>query len=79
MLARKNNVGWHCFKYADNDPEDLSTDPSNRNSNKGIVNINFEPYALLTDAMKERNLQAYRLIEFFDDAAYSEASVQPRK
>lgn len=74
LLARKNNVGWHWFKYTDNDPEDLSTDPSNRNSNKGIVNVNYEPYEELTSAMKELNRQAYRLIEFFDDTSYSEAS-----
>ncbi len=75
LLARKNSVGWHWFKYADNDPENLKTDPSNRNSNKGIVNVKYEPYVELTRAMKELNLQAYRLIEFFDDASYSEASV----
>jgi hypothetical protein len=76
LLARKNNVGWHWFKYADNDPEDLTTDPSNRNSNKGIVNVEYEPYTDLVDAMKELNTQAYRLIEFFDDASYSDASSQ---
>ena len=74
LLARKNNVGWHWFKYADNDPEDLTTDPSNRNSNKGIVNVKYEPYTDLVDAMKELNTQAYRLIEFFDDASYSNVS-----
>jgi len=76
LLARKHNVGWHWFKYLDNDPEDLSTDPSNRNSNKGIVNVKYEPYTELTDAMQEINLQAYRLIEFFDDASYADASVE---
>lgn len=74
LLARKNNVGWHWFKYADNDPDDLTTDPSNRNSNKGIVNVEYEPYTDLVDVMKELNTQAYRLIEFFDDASYSDAS-----
>jgi len=73
LLARKNNVGWHWFKYADNDPEDLTTDPSNRNSNKGIINVKYEPYVELTDAMKRLNMQAYRIIEFFDEASYSEA------
>lgn len=72
LTARKNNVGWHWFRYSDNDPEDLSTDPSNRTSNKGIVNIKFEPYKELTKAMKEINEQAYRIIEFFDDTSYSE-------
>ena len=74
LLARKHNVGWHWFKYADNDPEDLSTDPSNRNSNKGIVNVKYAPYTELTDAMREINRQAYRLIEFFDGASYAGAT-----
>ena len=72
LLARRNNVGWHWFKYADNDPDDLTTDPSNRNANKGIVNVNYELYYDLTDAMKEINHQAYRIIEFFDDTTYSD-------
>ncbi|MGB0744439.1 MAG: hypothetical protein ACPGSB_07915 [Opitutales bacterium] len=67
LLARKNAVGWHWFKYSDNDPEDLTTDPSNRNSNKGIINVNYEFYTELTDAMKEVNDQAYHIIEFFDE------------
>jgi hypothetical protein len=71
LLARKNNVGWHWFKYADNDPDDLTTDPSNRNANKGIVNVKYELYNDLTDAMKEINHQAYQIIEFFDDYDYS--------
>jgi hypothetical protein len=79
LLARKNNVGWHWFKYADNDPEDLTTDPSNRNANKGIVNVNYETYTDLTDAMKELNQQAYRIIEFFDEASYSEAASEQQK
>jgi hypothetical protein len=74
LMARKNNVGWHWFKYADNDPDDLTTDPSNRNANKGIVNVRYELYKDLTDAMKEINHQAYRIIEFFDDVSYSTAS-----
>jgi hypothetical protein len=74
LMARKNNVGWHWFKYADNDPDDLTTDPSNRNANKGIVNVKYELYKDLTDAMKEINDQAYRIIEFFDDTSYSTAT-----
>ncbi len=74
LMASRNNVGWHWFKYLDNDPDDLTTDPSNRNANKGIVNVKYEPYLELTDAMKQLNRQAYRIIEFFDDASYAEAS-----
>jgi hypothetical protein len=73
LLASKNCVGWHWFRYADNDPEDPTTDPSNRNSNKGIVNVHYQPYAELVDQMKQINQQAYRLIEFFDDAFYADA------
>jgi hypothetical protein len=30
LLKNKNCVGWHWFKYMDNDPMDLKTDESNR-------------------------------------------------
>ena len=66
LLASKTCVGWHWFKYMDNDPEDLSTDPSNRDSNKGIVNIKYEPYAPLMDLMKQLNQNVYALTDYFD-------------
>jgi len=66
LLESGDCVGWHWFKYMDNDPSDLSTDPSNRNSNKGIVTIRFAPYAPLLEAMKELNSQVYSLAEYFD-------------
>jgi hypothetical protein len=59
-------VGWHWFKYIDNDPTDQSTDPSNRDSNKGIVNTKYEPYRPLLDAMKDLNNAGYPLTEYFD-------------
>jgi len=59
-------VGWHWFKYRDNNPLDLSTDPSNRDSNKGIVNYRHEPYAELLDNMKKLNYDVYALIDYFD-------------
>jgi len=62
-------VGWHWFKYMDNDPADLTVDPSNRDSNKGIVTLKFEPYAPLVDGMTELNQQVYSLVEFFDQRA----------
>jgi hypothetical protein len=65
LLECPDCVGWHWFKYRDNNPLDLSTDPSNRDSNKGIVNWQFEPYAPLLQAMKEVNANAYRLVEYF--------------
>lgn len=66
LLKNKNSVGWHWFKYMDNDPLDLSTDYSNRDSNKGIVNSNFEPYLPLLKEMKVINDNAYELTRYFD-------------
>ena len=47
LLETGSCVGWHWFKYMDNDPADLTTDPSNRDSNKGIVTIRFDEYTEL--------------------------------
>lgn len=66
LLESGGCVGWHWFKYMDNDPEDLTTDPSNRDSNKGIVTIRFEPYPAMLDMMKELNSQIYGLTNYFD-------------
>jgi len=66
LLESGTVVGWHWFKYMDNDPEDLSTDPSNRDSNKGIVTIKYEPYAPLLDLMRELNRNVYSLADWFD-------------
>ena len=61
MLEAPGCVGLHWFRYMDNDPADLSVDPSNRDSNKGIVNIKFEPYAPLLAGMKELNDRIYAI------------------
>jgi hypothetical protein len=66
LVESKTVVGWHWFKYMDNDPADLSTDPSNRDSNKGIVSIRYEPYAPLVDLMKALNRNVYALADYFD-------------
>jgi hypothetical protein len=44
LLESRVVAGWHWFKFIDNDPQDLSTDPSNRDSNKGMVTIDYKPY-----------------------------------
>lgn len=67
LLESKCCVGWHWFKYMDNDPEDLTTDYSNRDSNKGMVKWNFEPYPELLESMKQLNDRTYRLIKYFDE------------
>lgn len=66
LLQNKNCVGWHWFKYMDNDPDDTNTDPSNRDSNKGVVDRYFNPYTPLLDQMKQVNTNTYNLISYFD-------------
>jgi hypothetical protein len=69
LLESRVCIGWDWFKYADNDPEDTGADPSNRDSNKGIVNNRYEPYGPLLDAMKQINERAFSLVEYFDQKA----------
>lgn len=61
-------VGWHWFKYRDNDPASKTADPSNLDSNKGIVTLRLEPYEALLSAMHELNRQVYSLADYFDRA-----------
>jgi len=67
LLESGNCVGWHWFKYQDNDPENKAVDPSNTDANKGILNNHYQLYTPLTDKMKELNDQVYHLINVFDD------------
>jgi hypothetical protein len=69
LLESKVCVGWHWFKYSDNDPSEPNTDPSNRDSNKGIVTFRYEPYSALLDAMKSLNERVYNLADYFDRTA----------
>jgi len=66
LLESKNCIGWHWFKYQDNDPTLVGAEPSNTNANKGIVDNNLEPYTPLLDKMRELNQQMYHLADFFD-------------
>ena len=61
MIESPACVGLHWFRYMDNDPADLSVDPSNRDSNKGVVGIDFTPYEPLLAGMKELNDRVYTL------------------
>jgi hypothetical protein len=56
-------VGWHWFKYMDNDPTDTTMDASNLDSNKGIVSMVYEPYEELLGAMKVMNAYVYPLAD----------------
>lgn len=66
LLESKNCIGWHYFKYIDNDPKAKGVDPSNLDANKGIVSNTYEPWTPMLDKMKELNLQTYSLINHFD-------------
>ncbi len=66
LLESRVCVGWHWFKYMDNDPTDTRTDPSNRDSNKGMLTVTYEPYSPLLEAMRQLNAAAYPLTEYFD-------------
>lgn len=66
LLESKNCVGWHYFKYQDNDPSAKGVDPSNVDANKGIVSNRYVPWTPMLDKMKEMNTQVYNLIEHFD-------------
>jgi len=66
LLESKACVGWHWFTYQDNDPENLKTDYSNRDSNKGIVDSEYNTYTSLVDLMRELNNNVYNLIDYMD-------------
>lgn len=66
LLESKNCVGWHYFKYQDNDPTQKGAELSNTDSNKGIVDNEYELYKPMTQLMKELNLNMYELINYFD-------------
>ncbi|RYY12134.1 MAG: agarase [Cytophagaceae bacterium] len=66
LLESKACVGWHWFKYQDNDPTTQGAEPSNTNANKGIVDDFFVPYQPLLDQMRELNQRQYQLADYFD-------------
>jgi hypothetical protein len=61
LLKHPGCVGWHWFKYMDNDPTNKKTDPSNRDSNKGFVSYLYDPWTDLLEAMKQVNSQVHAL------------------
>ncbi|MBR1574952.1 MAG: sialate O-acetylesterase [Bacteroidales bacterium] len=62
LLMSDSCVGWNWFKYQDNDPTDRTTDPSNRDSNKGMVDNAYEVYPDLVESMKAVNERRYALL-----------------
>jgi hypothetical protein len=66
LIESKASVGWHWFKYMDNDPTDPKAELSNKDSNKGIVTAGFEPHEPIIRRMRDVNRAVYPLIEYFD-------------
>jgi hypothetical protein len=69
LLRSRSCVGWHWFKYQDNDPDDPHADASNMDSNKGVVNRLYKPYGPLLSRMRVLNLKMYGIVDAFDAAA----------
>jgi hypothetical protein len=61
LLSISHCVGWHWFRYQDNDPSDPLSDPSNNDSNKGVIDNRYNPYLELTGGMRELNQIRYGL------------------
>ena len=59
LLTIPNAVGWHWFRYQDNDPLDPLSDPSNNDSNKGVIDNRYNPYLELTEGMRALNAIRY--------------------
>jgi hypothetical protein len=66
LLESKVCVGWHWFKYMDNDPLDTGADPSNIDANKGVVSNRYDPWLVLLEAARRINERTHRLTDYFD-------------
>ncbi len=64
LLKSKGCVGWDWFRYQDNDPEDLTTDPSNRDANKGLIDSNYDDHARAMALCKYTNDRVYGYLDF---------------
>jgi len=62
LLRTSNCVGWHWFRYMDNDPTSKNADPSNLDANKGIVDNTYEVYKDLASHMKKVNTRRYGIL-----------------
>ncbi len=67
LLESRGCVGWHWFRYQDEDPE--STDGKKGTANKGIVSNRYQPYEPLLKSMEEINRAAYPLTGWMDRSA----------
>jgi len=59
LLKHSNCVGWHWHRYMDNSLGAMQ-DPSNVDSNKGIVTSSYEPHQNLISEMAIMNADVYK-------------------
>ena len=62
LLEAPNCVGWHWFKYQDDD----GSDNSNKPANKGLYDNYYQIIPDMGKYAKDINIHVYDLIEFFD-------------
>lgn len=62
LLEAKNCVGWHWFKYQDDD----GTDNSSKPANKGLYDNYYQLFPYLQFFVRELNFNTYELINYFD-------------
>ncbi len=62
LLDAKNCVGWHHFKYMDDDPLDSTRSVENKGSNKGILNFKYHKYTDFLAEVKKLNTDATRIL-----------------
>ena len=65
LIKSKVCVGWHWFTYMDNDPTNPDGDPSNKDSNKGIVQWDCTRYDECITQMRAINEHVYGLARFY--------------
>lgn len=75
LLKSTGCVGWDWFRYQDNDPEDLTTDPSNRDANKGLVNSKYDNHEDVVALCKYTNDRVYSYLEYFKNKDQDQDSV----
>lgn len=66
LLEAGTVVGWHWFKFRDNEPFDDVAMLGNQDTNKGIVSWDYQPYLPLLERMQALNAAVYPLTEYFD-------------
>ncbi len=66
LLENPGCVGWHWFKYLDNEATDPALAVNYRAANQGIVSPDYQPYDALLDRMRALNDNVYPLTRYFD-------------